>query len=132
MDPMAIQVAVAGIVELVMLPVMIFLIEKFVGKRLDKFDNKRDEARAAQAEAESKVIEQREAERSIVLAMARTMLLDNYEKCVAKGFYSLEEREVYHNLYESYRADNGNGVIEELAPRIRKLPIEPPRDRQEF
>ena len=127
MDQAMTQVLVAGIVELVALPVMIFVIEHFIGKRLDQFDEKRDEARAAQEEAESKAIEQREAERSIVLAIARTMLLDNYEKCAEKGYYTLEEREVYHKLYESYAMDGGNGVIEEIAPRIRRLPIEPPK-----
>jgi len=45
-----------------------------------------------------------------------------------KGFYSIEEREVYHKLYEAYREDNGNGIIEEIAPRIRALPMEPPKN----
>ena len=98
-----------------------------IRRQLERFDAKREDARLAQAEAESKAIEQREAERSIVLAIARTMLLDNYEKCAEKGYYTLEEREVYHKLYESYAMDGGNGVIEEIAPRIRRLPIEPPK-----
>lgn len=90
-------------------------------------DEKRDEARTEQAEAERKKIKQRDAERSIVLAIARTMLLDNYEKCMNKGYYTLEERDVYSKLYESYKDDDGNGVIDEIAPRIRRLPIEPPK-----
>ena len=60
--------------------------------------------------------------------MSRTMLLNNYEKCVDKGFYTLEEREVYHKLYEAYKSDGGNSIIDEIAPRIRRLPIEPPKD----
>lgn len=90
-------------------------------------DEKRDEARIEQAEAERKKVKQRDAERSIVLAIARTMLLDNYEKCMNKGYYTLEERDVYSKLYESYKEDDGNGVIDEIAPRIRRLPIEPPK-----
>lgn len=127
MDALTTQLLITGAVELLMIPVLVFVLKHFVGKRLDQFDDKRDMARAARAEADRKAVEQREAERLIVLAMARTMLLDNYEKCMDKGFYSVEEREVYHKLYESYRTDNGNGVIEELAPRIRRLPIEPPK-----
>ena len=121
------QLVITGAIELLMVPVLVMVIKRIIGKRLDQFDEKRDAARMAQAEEASKAIEQREAERAIVLAMARTMLLDNYEKCMSKGFYSVEEREVYHKLYKSYRTDNGNGVIEELAPRIRRLPIEPPK-----
>lgn len=127
MDQAMMQVVAAGVIELLMLPVAVFVIKHVIGKRLDAFDEKRDEARMAQADAERKAIEQREAERSIVLAIARTMLLDNYEKCAEKGYYTLEEREVYHKLYESYAMDGGNGVIEEIAPRIRRLPIEPPK-----
>ena len=127
LDPVMIQVVIGGLFEIVALPVAIFVLEKLVGARLDKFDHKRDEARQAQAESERKAIEQREAERTIILAMSRTMLLDNYEKCIAKGCYTVEEREVYHKLYEAYKNDGGNSVIDEIAPRIRKLPLEPPK-----
>ena len=116
-----------GVVNLLMFPLILFLVKRFIGKRLDSFDEKREMARAAQSEDERMAREQRDAERGIVLAMARTMLLNNYEKCMAKGFYSIEERAVYHELYENYRADHGNGVIEEIAPRIRALPMEPPK-----
>jgi hypothetical protein len=52
------------------------------------------------------------------------MLLDNYEKCMTKGSYSIEEREVYGKLYAAYKDDGGNGVISTVAERIRKLPLE--------
>lgn len=122
------QVVVAGVVELLALPILVFVVKHVIGKRLDAFDEKREEARIARAETERKIIEQREAERSIVLAIARTMLLNNYEKCLNKGYYSVEERDVYSKLYESYKLDNGNGVIDEIAKRIRELPTEPLKD----
>lgn len=125
MDPTMTQVVVTGIIELLMLPLLIFVLKRVLGKRLDEFDSKRDEARAAHKEASRTAAEQREAERGIVLAIARTMLLDNYEKCMDKGYYSVEEREVYSLLYENYKRDNGNGVIDTIAERIRKLPLEP-------
>lgn len=112
-----------GAVNLLMFPLLLWLIKH----QLEKFDDKREEARLEQAESERIARQQREAERGIVLAIARTMLLDNYEKCMGKGYYSVEEREVYNKLYKSYATDGGNGVIEELAPRIRRLPIEPPK-----
>lgn len=115
---------VAGAVNLIAFPLLLWFIKRY----LERFDGKRDEARVAQAEAERKAIEQREAERVIILAMSRTMLLDNYEKCVSKGYYTLEEREVYHKLYEAYKDDGGNSIIDEIAPRIRALPMEPPKE----
>ena len=130
MDQAVTQVAVAGVIELLALPILIFVVKRVIGKRLDSFDEKREEARVAQADAERKAVEQREAERTIILAMSRTMLLNNWERCVEKGYYTIEEREVYHKLYEAYREDNGNGIIEEIAPRIRALPMEPPKSKE--
>ena len=111
-----------GVVNLLMFP----LILRLLSKRLDHFDEKRELARVAQSEDERKAREQREAERTIILAMSRTMLLNNFEKCVKKGCYTAEEREVYHKLYEAYKSDGGNSVIDEIAPRIRKLPMDAP------
>ena len=128
MDPIFNTVIITGIVEMLMVPVVVYLVNRAIGKRLDRFDEKREDARTAQAQAELKLIEQRDAERTLVLAMTRTMLLDNWEKCMEKGYYTIEEREVYHELYKAYRKDDGNGIIEEIAPRIRALPIELPNN----
>ena len=115
---------VVGAVDLLAFPLLLWFIKRY----LERFDGKRDMARAEQAEAERNAAKQREAERGIVLAIARTMLLNNWERCIDKGYYTVEEREVYHKLWVSYAQDGGNGVIEEIAPRIRALPMEPPED----
>jgi hypothetical protein len=128
MDQAMTQVVIAGVIELLALPILVFVVKHVIGKRLDAFDEKREEARIARAKTERKIIEQREAERGIVLAIARTMLLDNYERCMDKGYYTVEEREVYAKLYENYSNDGGNGIIEQIAPRIRALPMEPPKN----
>ena len=130
MDQITAQLIITGAVEVLMLPILVFVLKHFVGKRLDKFDEKRDEARITQSELERRKLKQREAERTIILAMCRTMLLDNWEKCMNKGYYTVDEREVYHELYEAYKNDNGNGIIEEIAPRIRALPMEPPKNKE--
>jgi uncharacterized protein (DUF924 family) len=104
-----------------MFPVIAWFIKRSLGQKLDHMDEKRDEARAEQAEDKK----QREAERSMLLAIARTMLLDNFERCMRKGCYTVEEREVYGKLYAAYTDDGGNGVIAAVAERIRELPLEP-------
>lgn len=126
MDAITTQVIALAALQLLMCPVIVFLVKRMIGKRLDSFDRKRDDARAEQAESQR----QRDAERSIVLAIARTMLLDNYEKCAKKGCYTVDEREVYSLLYESYKEDGGNGVIDAIAERIRVLPMEPPKGHE--
>ena len=127
MDAITQQVLALAALQLLMCPLIVFLVKRNLGKKLDRMDEKRDEARAEQAESQR----QRDAERSIVLAIARTMLLDNYEKCAKKGYYSVDEREVYSLLYESYKDDGGNGVIDAIAERIRELPMEPPDGHHE-
>ena len=130
MDQAMTQVVIAGAIELLALPILIFVVKHVIGKRLDAFDEKREEARVARAETERKIIDQREAERTIILAMSRTMLLNNYERCMDKGCYTVEEREVYHKLYLAYKDDGGNSIIDEIAPRIRALPMEPPKNKE--
>ena len=115
---------VMGMVNLLAFPLLLW----YIKRHLERFDGKREEARLEQAKTEREAMERREAERVIILAISRTMLLNNYEKCIDKGCYTLEEREVYRKLYEAYKSDGGNSIIDEIAPRIRALPMEPPKD----
>ena len=63
-----------------------------------------------------------EAKDEMLLGMARVMLIENYNRCEEKGFYTTDEREVYGKLFEAYRLNGGDGVIGQLAPKIRSLP----------
>ena len=53
----------------------------------------------------------------------------NYDRAINKGYYTVTERDVYHELYEAYSEANGNGVISELAEKIVNLPTEPPKEK---
>lgn len=59
--------------------------------------------------------------------LMRERLLDEYNKCIKKGYYTKEEREVYKPLYECYIHDpfRGNGVIGDLHDIMVKLPMTP-------
>lgn len=131
MNPLVLQVIVAGVMELLVAPLIVAIMVKLFGRRLDHFDEKRELARVERAEEKKREGKQRDAERNIILAIARTMLLDNYEKCISKGYYSIDEREVYSKLYEEYKRDGGNGIIDMIADRIRELPLEPPESEEE-
>lgn len=108
-----------GAVNLLTFPLLLWLLKRMIGGRLDTFDQKRDDAR-----------EQAAAERRLILAMARSQLLDNYERCMDKGFYSVDEREVYHELYEAYHKDGGNGIMTDLREKIVELPTEPAHEKK--
>ena len=57
-------------------------------------------------------------------AMSRDRLLDAYERCMAKGYYTIEERETYGKLYECYHGKpfEGNGVMQQLREKMLALP----------
>lgn len=56
--------------------------------------------------------------------MLRERLLDNYNKCIKKGFYSKEEREIFGEMFKCYESEpfNGNGVMHQLRPIMQSLP----------
>lgn len=56
--------------------------------------------------------------------LMRERLLDAYNRCTAKGFFSREERETYEELFSCYTHPpfNGNGVIHDLWAIMRELP----------
>lgn len=115
MDAITPTLIAVGVINLLMFPVIAWLIKRSLGQKLDHMDEKRDEAR-----------EQAEAERRLVIAMARSQLLENYERCMDKGFYTVDEREVFHELYDAYHKDGGNGIMTDLRKKIVELPTEPP------
>lgn len=115
--------------------IVVSVFTAFISHRLKTWDQENTRYRRERQEKERKLAEEQrirnEANDQLTLGMARTMLLQNYERCIDKKYYSVAEREVYHKLYEAYRHDRGNGVIEELAEKIVDLPTEPPKGEQE-
>lgn len=70
--------------------------------------------------------EKEKAKDQLILGMSRVMLIDNYNRCMEKGYYSTEERDVYRELFDAYTKNGGNGVIEQLAPKLRDMPTKKP------
>lgn len=124
MDPITVTTIAVFVAELIAAPIIVGII----GRKLNKFDQRREEARHERAEEKRHEREQRQREHDLMLAMSRTMLLDNYENCMDKGYYSVEEREIYHELASVYGMCGGNGVIKTLGEKLRQLPTEPPED----
>ena len=84
---------------------------------------------AVQREIKKKQEEDQVKRDSAILAMMRTMLKENADRCFAKGFYTVEEREIYSTLYKVYKSYGGNGVIDEMGNRLRPLPYDQSDDR---
>ena len=66
------------------------------------------------------------AKDDLLLGLARCSLLENYYKCEAEGAYPMQNREVYGKLFEAYKECGGDGVIDQLAPKLQALPTTVP------
>lgn len=82
--------------------------------------------RSDREEHERELEQKQQAKDELLLGMARVTLLETYQKCEQKGYYSLEDREVYGKLFDAYVTNGGDGVIDQIAPKIRALPTTPP------
>jgi len=56
--------------------------------------------------------------------LLRDRLLEVYKQCIAKGYYTKEERETYGELFTCYESEpfDGNGVMHQLRPIVQALP----------
>lgn len=103
----------------------------YLGYKLKKRDQNNEQHREEEEKKEKLIREKREAQNGLNLAMARVMLLNKYEHAMAQGYYSVNERNVYHELYENYISAGGDGIMEELAQKIVVLPTTPPQKKDQ-
>ena len=82
--------------------------------------------RTARDNADQETLQERRAIIESLKGLMRERLLDVYNKCIKKGFYTKEEREVYKPLYECYKNEpfNGNGVMKDLHYIMIRLPLD--------
>ena len=83
------------------------------------------EYREMRDKKDQEAVKVQEAVIEALKGMMRDRLLETYERCAKKGFYTREERDIYGKLYECYRGApfDGNSVIKDLHDRIVKLPL---------
>ena len=73
--------------------------------------------------------EEEKAKDDLLLGLARVSLMENYYKCEDKGYYSTSDREVYGALFKAYKTCGGDGVIDQLAPKLQALPTHIPANQ---
>lgn len=105
---------VAGGVMTLVTGVILFVLKGYIAD-LKKYREKRER--------------EEQAKDSLLLGLARCSLLENYYKCEQKGVYSLQDREVYGMLFQAYKTCGGDGVIDQLAPKLQALPTSLPNSQ---
>lgn len=89
--------------------------------------------RNARDSADKLALQERQAIIESLKGLIRERLLDVYNRCIKKGYYTKEEREVYKPLYECYTSDpfHGNGVMKDLHHIMVRLPMVPGGEPEE-
>lgn len=67
--------------------------------------------------------EQNELIRRAVQALLRNDLYNLYEKCIAKGYATIDEKNNFENLYTQYHGLGKNGVMDSFYKEFIQLPI---------
>lgn len=131
MDQTIVTLLTVGVVNLLMFPLAAWLIRRFVGKRLDVFDERRELARK---QAENDVRENRlwrQAMESGLRSLLRSELISEHRKAVKSGYYDLQSREYVSRVMQSYHSLGGNDIGDQLYDEMVKLPTKPPKKGHE-
>lgn len=108
-----ISISVSALVTLIS-GVILWMLKSYMGD-LKKYREKREK--------------EEKAKDDLLLGLARCSLLENYYKCEKDGVYPMQNREVYGSLFAAYKTCGGNGVIDQLAPKLQKLPTSLPNKK---
>ena len=118
MSPSEIIALAAGGLMTIVTGVVLFVLKGYIT------DLKNYRAEREQKEREHEIKE--DAKDDLVLGLARCSLIENYYKCERQGYYSTTDREVYGKLFKAYVTCGGDGVIDQLAPKLQQLPTSLP------
>ena len=113
-NPLITAIAI-GALELLMVPIVLFIVKRFIGTKLDDFDKKREDARY-KTEIHDEAMEKG------MRSLLRAELIHEHRKWMAKGFCPLESKEYAQHTYEAYHCLGGNDIGTSMYDDIMHLP----------
>ena len=117
---------ILSIVEIFLVPLIIFIMQRGMGKKLDNFDEKRDKARAEQKENREKEESWRDSMTAGMRAMLRAELISEHRKAKEKRYASTTTKEYVEKIETAYAKLGGNGLGKAMYEEIMSMPTEPP------
>lgn len=91
--------------------------------KLDKIDNTVTTISDDIRESSEYTKETDELIKTALCAMQRQSLLNECEKCLRRGFATLEQKETISGQYESYHSLGGNSFITNIFEQVMALPV---------
>ena len=104
-------------------PMVVFVMQRATAKKLDAFDQKREDARVEREAEERRTAEWQEAMTGGMRSMLRAELLHEYNKWTDKGYCPMESKEYVERTYSSYHALGGNGLGTSMYNEVMALPM---------
>lgn len=86
-----------------------------------KYREERERNEKERLDSEKKV---RKLSEESTLALIRVELRDNYLDCKRKGYYSMQDREVFHPLFNIYKGLDGDGIVDQWRDELVQMPTE--------
>lgn len=104
-----------ALMELLVVPIIVFLVQHRVLKKLDVFDAKREEAR------KENELRQNAMERGI-RSLLRAELIHCHAKWMPRGMCPLETKEYIQRTYDAYHGLGGNDIGSAMYADLMALP----------
>lgn len=117
-----------GCVNLLMFPVLAWILKRFIGNRMDAYDERRERARAEREEEHRENRVWRDAMNSGMRSLLRSELLREHDKWVGRRYCPSYAKEYIERTYKSYTALGGNDVGTALYKETMALTSSKPED----
>lgn len=111
-----------SLVNLITFPLLLWLIERFIGKRLDKMDNSREMARVEIENEARDSRKWRQAMEAGMRSLLRAEIVSEHRKWTKRGYCPLESKEYLTRNHAAYKGLGGNNIGDSLYEQVMKLP----------
>jgi hypothetical protein len=113
---------IVGCINLLMFPVLTWLLKRFIGVRMDSYDAKREAARmeAERSRADSRLW--RQAMEDGMKSLLRAELLHEHNKWTARGYCPFDSKQYLEKLHSAYNGVGGNSIGDKLYEETISLP----------
>ena len=112
----------------ILLGVISSLISTFIAIKMNRRDKETSQYRRDREERQREKITKQQQENGWVADAIRSLLrlelVRTYKHIKIQGYYPLEEREVFHPIFQAYKNLNGDGIIDRMADEVVEYPID--------
>lgn len=113
-----------SLVEIFLVPIIIFVMQRHLGKKLDNFDEKREKAREERQQEKAQEKKWRESMTAGMQAMLRAELISEHRKTKKQEYASTTTKEYVEKIYTAYAKLGGNGLGKTMYEEIMNMPSE--------